>query len=688
MQATELSHRQSRPAPGAVQPATGQSGPIYFAAIFGWTMSAVSAAMCALVRMPLGGPHWFVFVKAFLLLAAIISCAVVLIGKRAQEGDAAYAPVLMSMLAVIFLPGLAWLIGPAADIVAYPVLLGLFAVGVRMAVAASRMPSNRPLLALTCGCAAGIGYFFLINSKDYATVLTPELALVGTQHLDTLFHASISNMLLKHGVLSTGFDGFVPHKYHVLSHVWLGSISAWLGVSTLEGYFIGAQIIAIPLLFFSLSLASHLLRRPAEGLTDSALITLVPLLLLFLVETWGATSYLVSESYFLAMILFLLSLPLLAEIAEDRFRFRPGMQVVALVVVGILILTSKISVGVVYWGAVGFLLWRQAGLTLFNLVMLALPILSLVVLLAAVSSPATGTYVHALSPLSFIREYPRAAWPNVLANLVLLYAAWQVWRSGSDRDKKCAETFAIIAIGSLAPALLLEIGGGSAFYFVNVGTWACIVFLSAYAAMVFKESHLSRLRPAFVLAAILLLALATGEKRNSVGKLGAQFADLQARVGVLIGETAGAPATTLQRIVALLAPGHPARQKLADDVRRTPGGQAQQTLVSMGLPQHRRAAVFVPPENLAFWTNYVDCRGDPFFVPAVLGSPMLKGLNPSSQNCARDRYYGFVAYKSDASSEASTDSQLCARAADYGFTTVLVLATPTTGRKIQCSNGQ
>ena len=54
----------------------------------------------------------------------------------------------------------------------------------------------------------------------------------------------------------------------------------------------------------------------------------------------------------------------------------------------------------------------------------------------------------------------------------------------------------------------------------------------------------------------------------------------------------------------------------------------------MGLMYDTAAVVFVPPENLAFWTNYLDCRGDPFFVPAIFGAPMLKGLNLS---CAKMR---------------------------------------------------
>ena len=683
----------SDPHPAVAAATPQQLSPIYFAVIFGWTMSAVSATMCAVVRWPLGSPHWFVFVKAFLLLASVISCAATLVVWRVEGRGGSYATVLVSTLAVIFLPCLAWLMGSAADLVTYPVLLGLLAVGARPAVAAVRgMPRRQPIFAVVCGCLAGFGYFLLINSKGYATVLTPELALVGTQHLDTLFHASIANMLVKHGALSTGLDGLVPIKYHVLSHIWLGCLSLWLGVTTLEGYYIGAQVVAIPMLLFSLVLATHLLRRPGEGLADSALTTLVPLLLLFVADLFGWTSYLVSESYFLAMILFLLSLPLLAEMADDRFRFRLDMRIVALFVVGILILISKISVGMIFWAAAGFLLWRKAGLTILNLMKLAPPILLLVWLGTAISSPDTGTYVHALSPFSFVREFPNGAWPNVLANLVLLYGARQVWLSGSPRDKRCAEVFAIIAIGSLIPALLFEIGGGSAYYFANVGTWACIVFVSAYGVTIFEKRSPGLAKPGFVLAAILLLALATGEKRHSVEKLAAQFGDLQARARVLIGKAAGEPTTTRQRIVALLAPDHPARQALAADVKQTPGAQAKQTLLSMGLMQDTRAAVFVPPDNLAFWTTYADCRGNPFFVPAVLGAPMLKGLDPSSLKCARDPYYGFIAYRPDANSEPSTDSQLCARAMDLGFTAVFVLDAPASGRRIACggirSDGQ
>ena len=293
-----------------------QSSPIYFAALFSWTVAAVSTIMGAIVRWPLGGPHWFVFVKAFLLPGAVIACAMLLAVRHVERGGA-YGALLVSTITVIFLPCLAWLNGPLADIVTYPLFVGLLAAGISQTVSAARAaPAIRWKLAVGCGCLAGFGYFLVINSRAYGSVLTPEQALTGIHQLDTIYHASIANMLVKYGALSTGLDGLVPTRYHVLSHIWLGCISLWLGVSTLEGYAIGAQVIGIPILLFSLSCAIYLFRRSGEGPADGALVTLGSLLLLFVADLWGWTSYLVSESYFLAMILFLLTLPLLAEIVD------------------------------------------------------------------------------------------------------------------------------------------------------------------------------------------------------------------------------------------------------------------------------------------------------------------------------------------------------------------------------------
>ncbi|KJC34271.1 hypothetical protein UB31_39510 [Bradyrhizobium sp. LTSP849] len=645
-------------------------------------MSATSAIACAVVRWPLGSPHWFAFVKAFLLLAAAVSCLPTLSFRR--HHGTSHAGVVLTIIAIIFLPCLVLFSRAFADLIAYPVLLGMLFLGVqRVAGVARRMEARTLILAVVCGGGAGIGYFFVVNSRGYATVLTPEQARTGLQHLDTLFHASIANMLVNFGHLSAGLDGFMPMKYHVLSHIWMGSVGVWLGVTTLESYYLTAQIIAIPLLLFSLIMAGLLLRRSAEGLSDSALVTLVPLLLLMITDLWGWTSYLVSESYFVSLFLLLFALPLLREIADKRSSLGPPL--IALAVAGTLVLFAKISVGVIFWGAVGFLLWRRLGLTLLNLVKIAAPIAPLVWLASAIGSPDAGEYIHSLKPLAFVREFPRGSLPNIVANLVLLYGAARLWLCGTLVEMRLAEALALFAMGSLAPALLLDIIGGSAYYFANVGTFVCIAFLTAYGGPMLEKRKPRAFRPAVILIAIAVVALATNEKRRSPIELARQFQELRARAYTLAGKGEAAPLSALHATAALLAPGGSLRGEIGDDVRRTPGGRSIETLLSLSGGQTHNTAVFVAPDNRPFWTNYIDCRGDPLFVPASLGMPMLKGLNPAEFGCPRDRYYLGNNNAEDAISEAASDDQLCARAARSGLGTILVLSTPQVGRRLSCA---
>ncbi len=152
----------------------------------------------------------------------------------------------------------------------------------------------------------------------YANVLEPEFAVFGHLSSDTLFHTAVSAMLSRHGVVSTGLDGLVPLRYHVLSHLWIGRVAEWLQTTPIHGYYLVEQLVALPLLLFGLVIATAI-HSEAD---DSRAIrfpdtVLFPVFLLLTVAIWDWASYLVSELYTLALLVFGIALPLLLEEARE-----------------------------------------------------------------------------------------------------------------------------------------------------------------------------------------------------------------------------------------------------------------------------------------------------------------------------------------------------------------------------------
>lgn len=666
-------------------PPADSPSPIQFVTIFALTMSAVSAMTCAIVRGPLGGPHWLAFAKAFLLLGGIVS-AVTLVLAVVERRGGSYAGVLMAGLAVLFLPCLALPLGRAADLVIDPVLLVLLVFGIRQtALTARAMTPRQKLPAVSLGVLAGLGYFMLINSRGLATVLSPEQAVVGVENLDTLFHASIANMLVKQGTLSTGIDGLVPIAYHFLSHIWLGCLGLWIGAGTFNAYYIGAQIVAVPLLFFNLFLAVYLLRPQGERLRSGTLLVLAPLLLLFCTEMWNISSYLISESYFLAVIVFLLSVPLLAEISRTSDRRRLCVQAACVAAAGLLMEMSKVSVGVVFLPAAGYLLLRQLGLKPMTLLILAAAAVVLAAAGAWVIFTAMGGRLEMVDPFNFLNEYPGAGWPTLVSNIVLLCAAVAVWVAGRRADRLCAESFAIMAFAACTPALLLVIPGGSAYYFIHVGTFAAVVFVVAYAGPWLERKVPNLFRPELLVAALVLVTIDTPQKIRSPIVVGEALADLAQRTSGYLGNATDVGGPTWRRLVTLLFPASRTRGAFAADVARLPRAQSIKTLLDAGLAETPRSAVFVPPEHTPFWSYLQDCRTASLLIPALLGAPMIRGLSPAAPECRNEPNYDFRSYGPDSVSQPSTDEELCAHATRWGLRTVFVLAKPTEARRIDCS---
>jgi hypothetical protein len=115
-----------------------------------------------------------------------------------------------------------------------------------------------------------------------------------------------------------------------------------------------------------------------------------------------------------------------------------------------------------------------------------------------------------------------------------------------------------------------------------------------------------------------------------------------------------------------------------------PRAKILQTLAQSRLADSPHSALFVPPENSGFWSAYRDCRAISAFIPAFLGVPMIRGLNPDPPKCHNEPAYGFPAYPADAVAQPTSDADLCMRARRWKLTTIFVLDAPTEVRRIEC----
>ena len=173
-------------------------------------MSAGSTVLIMLVRGPIGEPHWTVPLQTFLLSGAV-PLTWNAASRRVLSGEwCSYALALLATVAVLFSPALMWLDGPLWRAVSLPFLAAIWVVGlVSLASGLRDQPFWQSLAALVIGFCLSVIYFHVVNAEGYASVFTPEQTLLGLQHRDTLYHASIAAMLAKYRAVSTGLDGLV-----------------------------------------------------------------------------------------------------------------------------------------------------------------------------------------------------------------------------------------------------------------------------------------------------------------------------------------------------------------------------------------------------------------------------------------------------------------------------------------------
>jgi len=518
-----------------------------------------------------------------------------------------------------------------------------------------------------------------VQSRQNGHLYFLECGAMGLAGLDNFFHTAICSMIQNFGKPSVGFDGLTPIRYHYGSHYWFAALGRAGGTMPLLSYSFGQMIVLVPGLIFGLvSSGLAVVRADKESFLKY---TVLAVLLLAGLDLAGMNSHYISQSHTFALMIFLLSLPLLKEFlqpaplkgAAGRFRFALALVLVA----GMC--AMKISVGAFFGAALFYGLLRSSGFSLKSF--LALSAVALVVFAAlAFFSPWTVGQFWAMTGengtqglFSYYRSLRLLAFSSFIAPVSFLAGVIlgdKLYRRGSLMEalagKRQLSAEMVLVLTALGAILTMILRPSDGWYFINVAQWFAMPWLLA------SVGTGKRIRGAFPPAALLSAFL-----------LIAGFVALRPWIRP-VGNYRNLALTIDRRAIKIFLknhldhPGDPFCGSMATTGKLDSGIKDALLASSILKPVAEKGrdglAVFVPPGNERFWGITPGCYTVPFFVPAVAGVPMLKGIPPKNYGCAiLKSTYGYVDYGEDSRSSDMTEKELCDYARTKGIQKVFVL---------------
>ncbi|WP_027401967.1 hypothetical protein [Aphanizomenon flos-aquae] len=598
-------------------------------------------------------------------------------------------------------------------------LLGLFGIGATIFSYLSTQQQG-PLLSKTlqllgAGIILALIYFLVVNGYNYAHLFSDVAAYTNTLHRDTLFHSAIVEMLAKFNTPSTGLDGVKPLEYHVGVHRWVAANLNILGGQAPLLLAICQQIAFLPVLFFTAALV-------LSCLVSTQVSTLVACGFTFLALWLSGTriwdSYLAGESYAFSLPIFMAMLPvgqswLFKACQSDRWFTVHPMAVTMAVVAVLSCQAAKISSGVMlalFLVLCAFipkilqktrLNWR----TIWPLVALCCAFFLGCLGLAFAFS---GTLPINFYPLHFARICTNQfIWQNLVFLGLIISFYWLSGKEGQLHQgcpprAKLSQVvmLTIMFFASQVPGFLLEIGGGSAVYFVLPTLFVVLFFTLAAFVDYWQANHKTGLiallspvdhlweplpRPLIwaLITLILVFSLSSGTPeigsykarglgfvRNLVISLDSFYyksdIDEASSMGVLkrVGGTPG--------VLKLLF--FPPTVKMEILEQKTELGYVKAELRKLGISKtSKNLVIYIAPDFSAFWQpqGNRNCWDKSFVIPAMTGFPLLNGVRADINNCESTKYYGMVNYNSGSWNRLLSSSELCNKATQLGFNQVL-----------------
>lgn len=460
------------------------------------------------------------------------------------------------------------------------------------------------LLSGNIGCT----YF----SSKYHDFLYLEKLAIGQPFTiggDTLFHASLSNMIATFGKITTGIDGVPFSAYHMGSHFIFGQICKLLDVNSLYFFLFGYALLAIPIFlkslltltmeltkFFSakngttselpgvvyLTLACASICLVLQNLNDKILFFSGP----FLGESYGLSLTLVCWASCLILYGYTAVKSRSSTIIGNIL-----LWFFAIPLLGATMTACKFSATYIFLGVFSILMFWKKLYYHWQIVLSAmLTFASCYTTYKLLSFP----YQTALRPLASYSEMQPLdiALHGIFFYLPLwtLAFACHISKESNQTAKSTVEVAFFLTLLCFLPTVFLHLAGGSVLYFLDPQYWINLSFLLAYISVL---SNRQNKKLSLILSCVLILqnAIAFPQMMKFLDETKVKFASI--------------PADPKRKLVL----------SRLDELSKLPWREKS------------RSIVFIPQSSKFYW-HMLDPIYIPFLEPAIAGMPMIDGLPP------------------------------------------------------------
>lgn len=547
-----------------------------------------------------------------------------------------------------------------------------------------------------------VGFFVFVpllaalQGSKYANFIADQLALYGRADGDTLFHAAIINGLRFFGTASTGIDGVQPLTYHIGAHFIAARLAAMSHSEAIPALIALRAPFLTPLLLFAVAQSSLVWSR-LRGAKGNALAAcgLSLLAILGLPAIGLGVGSLNSESFMLAPTLLLFAFTPIYALFTDKsliLPFRPSVIWCFGIFMIIMLAISKISVGYVFAGVLGYTAFRTYGIRSWQPWLLIVTIGSAFLVSFWAFGVSKGQSGVTLFGVPYYIEYgfhgghpllPLTANIEGLAFCTILAARLRhgglsIWQGFQQRKTVGLEMFAVIFILANLPGLVLEIPGGDATYFIQVFDWAAKPLLVGEVLAFCGRLRRNRADVVgwwrWLVAAVVTGAILSSLIGLVVSMVNQTFLAASMNALVRTGDLTYFQSNRRKQLRAdagraIDAPGWAGLLNATPP--RPPAEELAQALLDARASGGNLAGLYVPPNIDSFWSLTKDCDGKSLFSMAVGGIPMLNGYYPRPRECVQEfSLSGYTAPAGDLPTLA--DPAICAIAKARSMSTVLI----------------